>query len=274
MENKCEIKKIVFPVVTNYPVLVHILADLEILYTGLGRVAVTAATIDEFYNWAMFVLLIPFATHSEKPFVSVMLTMIFVIFCYPVAREITDKNEWDNYKLSYVFIGIMFCAHVTEMLGTHSIVGALIVSTVIATGFYRMPFRDGVALGALLNTKALLPLVMLNILQVTDRDLYTIMVTANVLMTILVSPIINYIYKPRKRFEKDKLRTIQNLRADADIPVMACVHKPTLRALQIFSQKFRRNKGTQTPVLRLSAPCPPTRQIHKDVYNIAEERHA
>jgi len=110
--------------------------------------------------------------------------------------------------------------------------------------------------------------------QILSRDLYTIMVTANVLMTILVSPIINYIYKPRKRFEKDKLRTIQNLRADADIPVMACVHKPTLRALQIFSQKFRRNKGTQTPVLRLSAPCPPTRQIHKDVYNIAEERHA
>uniref|UniRef100_A0A0R0K9Y8 Cation/H+ exchanger transmembrane domain-containing protein n=1 Tax=Glycine max TaxID=3847 RepID=A0A0R0K9Y8_SOYBN len=294
----------------------------------------------------MFVLLIPFATHSEKPCVSDVdydlchfLLLCVAPFTYPVDREITDKNEWDNYKLSYVFIGIMFCAHITEMLGTHSIVGALvfglilprekfvdmlmersddlvstylepllfigcgvrfdfttfkkrklrdamiitllscctkIVSTVIATGFYRMPFRDGVALGELLNTKGLLPLVMLNILQVTDcvvtgivgatnddimqcyfsgrgqiwerskgekdhcswklspaaaapernmnmilsRDLYTIMVTANVLMTILVSPIINYIYKPRKRFEKDKLRTIQNLRADADIPLI------------------------------------------------------
>jgi len=224
--------------VTNYPVLVHILADLEILYTGLGRVAVTAATINEFYNWAMFVLLIPFATHSEKPCVSDVdydlchfLLLCVAPFTYPVDREITDKNEWDNYKLSYVFIGIMFCAHITEMLGTHSIVGALvfglilprekfvdmlmersddlvstylepllfigcgvrfdfttfkkrklrdamiitllscctkIVSTVIATGFYRMPFRDGVALGELLNTKGLLPLVMLNILQVTD----------------------------------------------------------------------------------------------------------
>lgn len=201
--------------------------------------AVTAATINEFYNWAMFVLLIPFATHSEKPFVSVMLTMIFVLFCYYMLRpslnrlieKITDKNEWDNYKLSYVLVGVLFCAHVTEMLGTHSIVGALvfglilprekfvdmlmersddlvstylepllfigcgvrfdfttfkkrklrdamiitllscctkIVSTVIATGFYRMPFRDGVALGALLNTKGLLPLVMLNI--ASDRE--------------------------------------------------------------------------------------------------------
>lgn len=224
--------------VTNYPVLVHILADLEILYTGLGRVAVTAATINEFYNWAMFVLLIPFATHSEKPCVSDVdydlchfLLLCVAPFTYPVDREITDKNEWDNYKLSYVFIGIMFCAHITEMLGTHSIVGALvfglilprekfvdmlmersddlvstylepllfigcgvrfdfttfkkrklrdamiitllscctkIVSTVIATGFYRMPFRDGVALGALLNTKGLLPLVMLNI--ASDRE--------------------------------------------------------------------------------------------------------
>ncbi|TKY73542.1 Cation/H(+) antiporter 15 [Spatholobus suberectus] len=284
--------------VTNYPVLAHILSDLKILYTGLGRVAVTAAIINDFYNWAMFVLLIPFATHSEKPFVSVVLTMAFVLFCYFVLRPFlvrlidkrTEKNEWDNYRLAYVLVGVFACAHVTEMLGTHSIVGALvyglilprgkfadmlmersddlvsvylaplffvgcgvrfdcrsfvphkllkvaiivllscatkIVSTIIATGFYRMPFRDGVALGALMNTKGILPLVMLNIAsdrKILSRDFYSIMVFASVLMTILVSPTINYIYKPKKQFEKDKLRTIQNLRADAEIRVLACVH--------------------------------------------------
>ncbi|KHN19263.1 Cation/H(+) antiporter 15, partial [Glycine soja] len=384
--------------VTNYPVLAHILADLKILYTGLGRVAVTAATINDFYNWAMFVILIPFATHSEKPFVSVMLTMIFVLFCYYMLRpslnrlieKITDKNEWDNYKLSYVLVGVLFCAHVTEMLGTHSIVGALvfglilprgkfadmlmersddlvsmylaplffigcgirfnfatfektklrnvmiitllscctkIVSTVIATGFYRMPFRDGVALGALLNTKGLLPLVMLNIAsdrEILSRDFYTIMTTANVLMTILVSPTINYIYKPRKQFEKDKLRTIQNLKADADIRVVACVHNARQAAgmitileacsatnasrLRVFSLQLIELKGRGTAFLvdhnsshqsqadteaiaNIFAEISPEQghtntsletlsavssyeTIHKDIYNIADEKRA
>ncbi|XP_027903580.1 cation/H(+) antiporter 15-like [Vigna unguiculata] len=286
--------------VTNFPVLANILADLKILYTELGRVAVTAATISDFYNWAMFVLLIPFACRTERPFLSVILTIFFVLFCYLVLRPFltkllnkkTENNEWDNYKLSYVLVGVLACAHVTEMLGTHSIVGALvyglmlprgkfadmlmersddlvsmyleplffvgcgirfdfssfklhkvvnviiiivmscctkIVSTVITAWFYSMPFRDGVALGALLNTKGILPLVMLNIAidrQILSRDFYTVMVVASVVMTILVTPTINFIYKPRKQFKKNKLRTVQNLKADAEIRIMVCVHNP------------------------------------------------
>lgn len=43
-------------------------------------------------------------------------------------------------------------------------------------------------------------------------------------MTIVVSPIINAIYKPRKRFEQNKLKTIQKLRNDAELRILACVH--------------------------------------------------
>ncbi|XP_020209425.1 cation/H(+) antiporter 15, partial [Cajanus cajan] len=385
--------------VTNYPVLAHILTDLKILYTGLGRVAITAATINDFYNWAMFVLLIPYATHSERPFVSVVLTMGFVLFCYSVLRpflsrlilKITEKNEWDNYKLSFVLVGTLACAHVTEMLGTHSIVGALVYglvlprgkfadmlmerlddlvsvylaplffvscgvrfdfrsfqlhklhkvaiivvlscfakisSIIIATSFYKMPFRDGVALGALMNTKGILPLVMLNIAvdrKMMSRDFYTAMVTANVLMTILVSPTINYIYKPSKKFEKDKLRTIQNLRADAEIRVLVCFHNtrqatgmisileacsaPNVTLLHVFAAQLIELKGrgtaflvdldqtsshqslqadmdnvtnifsefarekSQTSVENLIAMSSYD-TIHKDIYNIAEEKRA
>jgi hypothetical protein len=43
-------------------------------------------------------------------------------------------------------------------------------------------------------------------------------------MTIVVPPIINAIYKPRKRFEQNKLKTIQKLRLDAELRILACVH--------------------------------------------------
>ena len=50
------------------------------------------------------------------------------------------------------------------------------------------------------------------------------MVLTILIMTMVVSPTINAIYKPRKLFLKNKLRTIQNVRADAEIRVLACVH--------------------------------------------------
>ncbi|RDY12699.1 Cation/H(+) antiporter 15, partial [Mucuna pruriens] len=384
--------------VTNYPVLAHILADLKLLYTGLGRLAVTAATISDFYNWAMFVLLIPFATRSERPFLSVFLTMVFVLFCFLVLRpslcrsllKTTEKNEWDNYKLAYVLIGVLACAHVTEMIGTHSIFGALvyglilprgkfadmlmerlddlvsvylaplfffscgvrfdfcsfqlhklhsvaiivilscstkIVSTIIATSFYTIPFRDGVALGALMNTKGILPLVMLNIAidrKILNEDFYTIMLLANVVMTVVVSPTINHIYKPKKRFEKDKLRTIQNLRADAEIRIMVAVHNsrqatgmisileacnaPNASSLHVIALQLIELKGRGTAFMVEQSSCHQSQSdsetitnifeefapeearphttveslaavssygtIHKDMYNIAEEKQA
>ncbi|KAK7350645.1 hypothetical protein VNO77_09490 [Canavalia gladiata] len=385
--------------VTNFPVLAHILADLKILYTGLGRVALSAATINDFYNWAMFVVLIPFATHSERPFLSLVLTTVFVIFCHMVLRPSlerllvnnTEKNEWDNYQLSYAIIGVFACAHVTEMLGTNSIVGALVyglifprgkfadllmersddivsvyleplffvscgvrfdltifrsenilrtlqvvifsciakvISTVIATGFYSMSFRDGAALGALMNTKGILPMIMLNIAsdkQILSSQSYSTIVLGMVVMTVAVSPIINYVYKPRKRFEKEKLRTIQNLKGDADIRVMACVHNArqvqgminileassaiNVSPLRVFGVQLVELKGRGTAFLtahidhsnslsrgsqldtetvsNLFAEFAPENDrstveslaavssfetIHKDIYNIAEEK--
>jgi hypothetical protein len=43
-------------------------------------------------------------------------------------------------------------------------------------------------------------------------------------MTVVVSPIINAIYKPKKRFEQNKLKTIQMLRLDAELRILACVN--------------------------------------------------
>lgn len=40
----------------------------------------------------------------------------------------------------------------------------------------------------------------------------------------MVPVIINAIYKPRKRFEQNKLRTVKDLKVDAELRVLACVH--------------------------------------------------
>ncbi|MCI44308.1 cation/H(+) antiporter 15-like, partial [Trifolium medium] len=61
-------------------------------------------------------------------------------------------------------------------------------------------------------------------LQILSGATYTVLTSGVLLMTIVVPPIINVIYKPRKRFEQNKLKTIEKLRLDAELRVLACVH--------------------------------------------------
>ena len=128
--------------VTGFPVLANILTDLKILYTGLGKLALTAATINDFYNWLVFALLIPFAVNGRRAIYSVISTIIFVLFCYVVIRPQLEKiivkkskqHEWDNYQLSLVIMGVFACAAVTDILGTNPILGALVYGLILPRG--------------------------------------------------------------------------------------------------------------------------------------------
>ncbi|KAI4354087.1 hypothetical protein L6164_002987 [Bauhinia variegata] len=286
---------------TGFPVVARILADLKLFYTGLGRAALNAAMISDFYNWVLFVILIPFATNNQnqKAVFSALSTILFIVFCLfvvhpPLKRFInrkTNDDSWDNYQLVFVLVGALAFGYVTDFLGTHSIVGAFvfgliippgkfsdmlieksddfvswalapqffigaglrinhailshlqsglwtsllilllcipkILSTVIATTFFGMSIRDGVGLGILMNTKGVLSTVWLILAwdrKILNRGSYSVIATSVFLMTAIVAPVINYMYKPKKRFERYKLRTVEKLRKDVELRILACVH--------------------------------------------------
>ncbi|XP_058777864.1 cation/H(+) antiporter 15-like [Vicia villosa] len=285
--------------VTGFPVVAHTLSELKLLYTGLGRAALTASMISDTYAWILFTLFVPFSINGLAAIYSVISTIIFAIICIFVVRPIVvkvidrkmERDEWDEGQLLYVIMGLFLCAHITDVLGTHDIVGAFIfglilphgkfadmvasytddfggamlapcyfsgtgmrlmvksifaqpnwpytlvvilllcvpkiLSTLFATFFFGMKSKDGFALGLLLNTKGAIALIMLN--TAWDRSVlsvpsYAVLTSAVLLMTVVVSPAINAIYKPRKRFEQNKLKTIQKLRLDAELRILACVH--------------------------------------------------
>ena len=72
------------------------------------------------------------------------------------------------------------------------------------------------------------------LLQIFSVPTYAVLTSAVLLMTIVVSPIINVIYKPRQRFEQNKLKTIQKLRLDVELRIIACVHN-TRQAASVIS---------------------------------------
>ncbi|XP_024634499.1 cation/H(+) antiporter 15 [Medicago truncatula] len=102
-----------------------------------------------------------------------------------------------------------------------------ILSTLFATFFFGMRTQDSLALGMILNTKGALALIMLNTSwdrKILSPPTHAVLTAAVLLMTIVVPPTINVIYKPRKRFEQNKLKTIQKLRLDAELRILTCVH--------------------------------------------------
>ncbi|KAF1889338.1 hypothetical protein Lal_00024661 [Lupinus albus] len=285
--------------ITGFPVLAHTLSELKLLYTGLGKSALTAAMISDTYGWILFAIVNPITVNGEYAVYAILSTLIFILVCVFLVRPIicgyidrkTEQDAWDDHRLLYVLMGVFACSLITDVLGCHAVVGAFvyglilphgkfadlvtsvsddfgngfltplffagcgnrinfksiftqsnwpfvmmligslslpkILSTIFATSFFGMRTRDGLALGLLLNTKGAVALIMLN--NAWDKGVfsvptYSVLTSGVFLMTAIVPPIINIIYKPRKRFEQNKLKTIQKLRPDAELRILACCH--------------------------------------------------
>ncbi|KAI4299322.1 hypothetical protein L6164_032791 [Bauhinia variegata] len=294
---------------TGFSVLARVLADLKLLYTGLGRAALSAALITGLYNWFMFLILIPFVMNGSSGIYSVLSTLAFLVVCFCVIRPLlvrfidrqTEQESIEPQHLMCVVAGLILCTHITDTLGSHYVVGAFVFgliiphgkfadyiidnldyfgasilapvffvlcgmridfsnlktqwflslvtilllftlkvfSTTVAALFFGMPTRNSMGLGLLMNTKGVLSVIILNIAldgKILSSSSYTLMMSAILLMTIVVSPIINYAYKPRKMFAQYKLRTVQKLRTNVELRLQACVHntRQTMGMARIF----------------------------------------
>ncbi|CAN8294734.1 unnamed protein product [Cochlearia groenlandica] len=102
-----------------------------------------------------------------------------------------------------------------------------IVTTLVVSLFMKMPRRDAFAIGALMNTKGTLSLVVLNAGRDTkalDSPMYTHMTIALLVMSLVVEPLLAVAYKPKKKLIHYKHRTIQKIKGEREFRVLACVH--------------------------------------------------
>ncbi|KAJ1383380.1 Sodium/solute symporter superfamily [Sesbania bispinosa] len=277
-----------------------LLQNLKLLYTGLGRVALTAAMITDFYNWVIFALLIPYALKEGSPMYSVLSTIVFVLFCFIVVRPYlvqlivrkTNQNEWDNYQMFCVMMGAFACSTVTDLLGTHPVVGALmygimiprgkftemlkdktedlglffwvhsslILSIVIATQFFGMPARDSVAIGLLMNTKGVLPFIVLNIAwdKQAEADLRVLACVHNPRQATGMISILQACNAPNQQQNGEQALT------------------QTQHDMEIITNTFEAlcsadNQNTRVETLAAASTYS---TIHEDIYTLAQEKQA
>ncbi|XP_022989404.1 cation/H(+) antiporter 17-like [Cucurbita maxima] len=128
--------------ITAFPVLARILAELKLLTTDVGRMAMSAAAVNDVAAWILLALAIALSGTGNSPLVSLWVFLFgsgFVLFCIfffpPVFRWMSQQcSEGEPVKELYICatLSIVLAAgFVTDLIGIHALFGAFIIGVLV-----------------------------------------------------------------------------------------------------------------------------------------------
>ncbi|KAI5655682.1 hypothetical protein M9H77_32869 [Catharanthus roseus] len=131
--------------VTAFPVLARILAELKLLNTEMGRLAMSSALINDMCAWILLVLAIAMAENDTTTLASIWVilsSVVFVFFCIFVVRpsvgwiikQTPEGESISDFNICLVLTGVMISGFITDAIGTHSVFGAFVFGLAIPNG--------------------------------------------------------------------------------------------------------------------------------------------
>lgn len=134
---------------SSFPVLTCILADLKLLSTELGRLAVSVSIINDMCAWAVLAVAIALVQNKGTTLSSLLLvlcTAVFLAFCIfglqPavqwLVRQTPEGESVSDLHICIILTGVMACGFVTDAIGIHSIFGAFVFGLIIPNGSVRV----------------------------------------------------------------------------------------------------------------------------------------
>ncbi|XP_022723748.1 cation/H(+) antiporter 15-like, partial [Durio zibethinus] len=116
-------------------------SDLKLLNSNIGRLAMPIALISDLDCWVLIVILIPFCANPRNaPYVITTTTAYLLASFYTigpflawVVRRTSDGNEnnYSDFYLCFVLVGVIVSAFSTDVTGTHSVVGAFVFGLIM-----------------------------------------------------------------------------------------------------------------------------------------------
>ncbi|KAJ0976502.1 hypothetical protein J5N97_018467 [Dioscorea zingiberensis] len=315
--------------ITAFPVLARILAELKLLTTDLGRIAMSAAAVNDVAAWILLALAIALSG-SGSPLVSLWVLLTGIAFVGGVAiflRPILDwmarhSSQSESVKEMYIcatLTTVLAAGFVTDTIGIHALFGAFVVGifvpkdgpfagvliektedlivglflplyfvssglktnvatinggqswgllvlvittaclgkiagTTIVSLALKVPPREAVTLGFLMNTKGLVELIVLNIgkdRKVLNDETFAILVLMALFTTFITTPIVMAIYKPARRTTPYKHRTIERGDTESELRVLACFNSS--RNIPTLINMVESSRGTRRGVVTVYA---------------------
>ncbi|KAK9282889.1 hypothetical protein L1049_011114 [Liquidambar formosana] len=140
--------------ITAFPVLARILAELKLLTTDVGRIAMSAAAINDVAAWILLALAIALSGSNKSPLVSLWVLLCgcgFVLFCWfivpPIFKWMAQRcPEGEPVNETYIcatLAAVLAAGFVTDAIGIHALFGAFVLGTLIP--------KEGVFAGALVE---------------------------------------------------------------------------------------------------------------------------
>ncbi|KAK6935469.1 Cation/H+ exchanger, partial [Dillenia turbinata] len=291
--------------ITAFPVLARILAELKLLTTDVGRMAMSAAAVNDVAAWILLALAIALSGTGNSPLVSLWVLLCgcaFVIGCIIIvprifkwmAQRCPEGEPVEEMYICAILAAVLAAGFVTDAIGIHALFGTFMVGVLIpkegpfasalvekvedlVSGLFlplyfvssglktnvatiqglqswgllvlvivtacvgkiggtvgvsllcKLPFQEAFALGALMNTKGLVELIILNIGKdrgVLNDQAFAIMVLMALFTTFITTPLVLLVYKPAKEAIRGdyKFRTIGRKDLKAPVRIMACFH--------------------------------------------------
>ncbi|KAJ6703511.1 CATION/H + ANTIPORTER [Salix viminalis] len=262
--------------ITAFPVLARILAELKLLTTDVGRMAMSAAAVNDVAAWILLALAI--ALVWNWPFCpcifmagfvtdSIGIHALFGAFVVGVlipkegafAGALVEKVEdiVSGLFLPLYFVSSGLKTNIATIQGLQSwgllvlvITTACfgkIVGTIGVSILCRMPFQEAVAMGFLMNTKGLVELIVLNIgkdRKVLNDETFSIMVLMAIFTTFITTPLVVAVYKPAKRSSRDdyKNRKIERNDTNTQLRILTCFH--SARNIPTMINLIEASRGT------------------------------
>ncbi|KAJ7949042.1 Cation/H(+) antiporter like [Quillaja saponaria] len=104
---------------------------------------------------------------------------------------------------------------------------AKILSTFLASALCKIPLREALSLGVLMNTKGILALIILNYgrdTQALDKQTFSTLLMACVIMSTTAGPCLAALQMLARGTQQNKRRSIQSVKPNTPFRILACIH--------------------------------------------------
>ncbi|KAJ3686044.1 hypothetical protein LUZ61_015208 [Rhynchospora tenuis] len=311
--------------ITAFPVLARILVELKLLTTDIGRLAMSAAAVNDVAAWILLALAIALSG-SKSPLVSLWVLLCGVAFIVRVATLVRPVLAWmarrspegepvKEVYICFTLVIVLAAGFLTDMIGIHALFGAFVVGIVVpkegpfagaliekvedfisglflplyfvssglktnvatiqgakswgllvlvifnaclgkiggtylAARLARVPAREAITLGFLMNTNGLVELIVLNIgkdRKVLNDESFAILVLMALFTTFISTPIVMAIEQPTFNTEGE-LRLLACFHSSRNIPTILNLvessrgtkhHRLTLYTMQLVELSER-----------------------------------
>lgn len=128
--------------ITAFPVLARILAELKLLTTDIGRMAMSAAAVNDVAAWVLLALAVALSGTDRSPLVALWVFLCgsgFILICIftlpPIFKWMAQQcPEGEPVKEVYVcatLVVVLAAGFVTDLIGIHALFGAFVVGVLV-----------------------------------------------------------------------------------------------------------------------------------------------